>query len=68
MYHQKLETVDKIENRITFKIKTGYHLKLLMPETMKLLESTKSKITNYQSGQNVPRLEISEVVLIHHTL
>ena len=35
---------------------------------MKLLESTKSKITNYQSGQNVPRLEISEVVLIHHTL
>ena len=37
--------VIKIENRITFKIKTGYYLELLMSETMKLLGSTKSKIT-----------------------
>ena len=36
---------DKIENRITFKIKTGYYLKLLTHETVKLRESTKSKIT-----------------------
>ena len=35
--------INKIENRIAFKIKTGY-LKLLTPETMKLLGSTKSKI------------------------
>ena len=34
-----------MENRITFEIKTGYYLELLTPETMKLLESTKSKIT-----------------------
>ena len=34
-----------MENRITFKIKTGYYLKLLTPETIKLLGSTKSKIT-----------------------
>ena len=33
------------KNRITFKIKTGYYLELLTPETMKLLGSTKSKIT-----------------------
>ena len=32
--------VNKIENRITFKIKTGYYLELLMPETIKLLGST----------------------------
>ena len=32
--------VNKIENRITFKIKTGYYLELLMPETMELLGST----------------------------
>ena len=32
---------NKTENRITFKIKTGYYLELLTPETMKLLESTK---------------------------
>ena len=29
--------VNKIENRITFKIKTGYYLELLTPETAKLL-------------------------------
>ena len=28
-----------------FKIKTGYHLEILTPEIMKLLGSTKSKIT-----------------------
>ena len=32
---------NKIENRITFKMKFGYYLKLLMPETMKLPRSTK---------------------------
>ena len=31
---------NKIENRVTFKIKTGYYLELLTPETMKLLGST----------------------------
>ena len=37
--------VNKIENRITFKIKNGYSLELLTLETMKLLGSTKNKIT-----------------------
>ena len=37
--------VNKIENRITFKIKSGFHLELLTLETMKLLGSTESKIT-----------------------
>ena len=37
--------VNKIENRITFKIKTGYYFKLLTPETMKLLGSTENKST-----------------------
>ena len=37
--------VNKIENRVTFKIKNGYSLELLTPETMKLLGSTKYKIT-----------------------
>ena len=32
---------NKIKNRIVFKIKTGYKLELLTPETMKLLGSTK---------------------------
>ena len=57
--------VNKIENRITFKIKDGYSLELLTPETMKLLGSTKNKITEDKNGENVPHLEITEVVLVH---
>ena len=41
-----------------FEIKTGYYLELLTPETMKLLGSTKSKITKDENGENVPYLEI----------
>ena len=57
--------VNKIENRVTFKIKNGYSLELLTPETMKLLGSTKNKITKDKNGENVPHLEITEVVLVH---
>ena len=57
--------VNKIENRVTFKIKNGYSLELLMPETMKLLGSTENKITKDKNGENVPHLEITEVVLVH---
>ena len=35
--------VNKIENRVPFKIKSGYSLELLTPETMKLFGSTKNK-------------------------
>ena len=54
-----------MENRITFKIKTGYYLELLTHATMELLGSTKSKITKDESGKNVSHLEITEVVLAH---
>ena len=57
--------VNKIENRVTFKIKNGYSLELLIPETMKLLGSTKNKITKTKNDENVPHLEITEVVLVH---
>ena len=57
--------VNKIENRITFKIKNGYYLELLIPETMKLLGSTESKITKDENGEKVPHLEIVELVLVH---
>ena len=60
--------VNKIENRIRFKIKTGYYLKLSTSETVKLLESTKSKITKDENDENVPYLEITEVVLVHSNI
>ena len=46
--------VNKIENRITFKINSGYYLELLTPETMKLLGSTESKITKDKNVEIVP--------------
>ena len=57
--------VNKNKNRITFKIKKGYSLEILTPETMKLLRSTDNKITKDKNVENVPKLEITEVVLIH---
>ena len=60
--------VNRIENRITFKIKNGYYLELLTPETMKLLGSDESKISKDKNGENVPRLEVVELVLVHCNL
>ena len=57
--------VNKIENRVTFKIKNLYSLELLTSDTMKLLGSTENKITKDKNGENVPHLEIIEVVLVH---
>ena len=48
-----------------FKIKTGYYLKVLTHETMKLFRSTKSKVTKDKNDENVLHLEIIKVVLVH---
>ena len=48
--------VNKIENKVTFKIKNGYYLEL---------GSTESKITKDKNGENVLHLEIVELLLIH---
>ena len=52
-------------NRTTLRKKTGYYLELLTPEVIKLFGSTKSKTTKDKNGENVPHLEITEVVLLH---
>ena len=57
-----------INNRLVFKIKTGYKLELLSKETMKLLGSTKDIIDSDKNSENVPRLENVEVVLVHCNL
>ena len=72
---KKLETVTdnpsiriylhKIDKKFTFKIKTSYYLQILTPETRKLRRSTKNKVTKDKNGENVPHLEITEVVLVH---
>ena len=45
-----------INNRIVFKIKSGYKLELLSKETIKLLGSTKYIIDSNKNSENVPRL------------
>ena len=59
---------NKIKSRIVFKIKTGYKLELLTPETMKLLGSTKKDVGKDENGETVPKLESVEVVLVHCNL
>ena len=56
--------VNKIWNSITFKFKRAYYLDLLTPEAIKLLGTTKSKITEDKNGESEPNLEITEVVLL----
>ena len=56
--------MNKIESRVTFKIKNEYSLELLTPETIKLLGRTENKITKDKNGENVPHLEITELVLV----
>ena len=60
--------VNKIKNRIVFKIKTGYKLELLSEETMQLSGSSKKEIDKNKDGELVPRLETVEVVLVHCNL
>ena len=60
--------VNRVRNRIKFKIKTGYYLELLTPETMKLHGSTKNKITKDEDGANVLHLGITKVVLMHYNI
>ena len=48
-----------------FKIKSIHYIELLIPETINLLGRTKSKITKIKNSENVPHLEITEVLLVH---
>ena len=59
---------NKIKNRIAFKIKTGYKLELLTPETMKLLGSANKVVDKDKNSANVFKLESVEVVLVHCNL
>ena len=60
--------VNKIKNRIGFKIKAGYKLELLSSETARLLGTTKKDVDQYKDSENVPILESVEAVLVHCNL
>ena len=60
-----LTYVNEINNRIVFKIKSGYKLELLLKEMMKLLGSTSSSIDKDKNSELVPKLESVDLVLVH---
>ena len=59
---------NKIKNRIVFKVKIDCKLELLSPQTMKILRSAKKDVDNDKDGEDVPKLESVEVVLVHCNL
>ena len=60
--------VNKINNRIVFKIKSGYKLELLSKETMRLLGSLADTIDGDKNSELVPKLESIDLVLVHFNL
>ena len=75
---KKHETIDKVypvliyvnetNNRIVFKIKSGYKLELLSKETMKLLGPSTDTIDGDKNRELVPKLESVDLVLVHCNL
>ena len=60
--------VNEINNKIVFKIKSGYKLELLSKETMKLLGSSADTIDGDKNSELVPKLESVDLVLVHCNL
>ena len=56
--------INRINNRLAFKIKDGYNLELETPKTMKLSGSAKKLLDKTKNGENVLILEVVEIVLI----
>ena len=57
--------VNEINNRIVFKIKSGYKLELLSKETMRLLGSSSDTIDGDKNSELAPKLESVDLVLVH---
>ena len=60
--------INRINNRLVFKIKDGYKIELQTPQTMEFFGSTKKLIEKTKNGENVPSLEVFEVFLVQCNL
>ena len=67
-FHSIHVYINRINNRLVFKIKDGYELEVKTPETMKLFGSIKKLIDKTSNGEKVPSLEVVEVVLVQCNL
>ena len=57
--------VNRIQNKVTFNNKYEYYLEHLTRKTMKLLVGNQQKIAKDKNGDNVLRLEITDMILVH---
>ena len=60
--------INRINNRLVFKIKYGYKLELQTPETMELSSNTKKLIDKTKYREIVPSVEVVKVVLVQCNL
>ena len=60
--------INRINNRLVFKIKDGYKLELQTTETMKLFDSTKKVIDKTKNGEKISSIEVVEVVVVQCNL
>ena len=60
--------INRINNRLVFKVKDGYKIEVQMPETIKLFGSTKRLIDKTKHGEFVLSLEVVELVLVQRNL
>ena len=63
-YPKKIYT-NRIKNRIVFKMKTWYKLKLQTQETINFLGNTEKDISTAKNWENVSKLETTEVMLLY---
>ena len=59
--------INEINNRIVFKIKSGYKLELLSKETIRLLGSSTDTIDGDKNSDLVPKLESADLVLVNNS-
>ena len=60
--------INRINNRLMFKIKGGYRLELQTAKTIKLFGSTKKINRENKNEEKVPSLPVIEVVLVQFNL
>ena len=60
--------INRINNRLVFKLNDRYNLELQTPETMKIFGSTKKIRDKTNNRENVPTLVVVEVVLVQYNI
>ena len=60
--------INRINNKVELRIKTGFILILFMSKAMRLLGSIVSNTNNYENGKNVPNLDTAVFVLANYNV